>query len=109
MPDPAYPRNASGQTYGSAARANSPANEPDLILVVADDGKEGYVRKADLDRANGMEAAKGFKSPAEALAWQANARAQGNQVIPVFDMDGKKRIGTFTVYVTEGEIVNGVE
>lgn len=68
-PDPTYAINASGQTYGSDLQANSPANQPDLILVVATNGKEGYVLRSDLDAADGTTASESFKSPADALAW----------------------------------------
>src|SRR5262245_44325097 len=37
-PDPGYPRNASGETYGSAAEAWSPDQQPDLILVMFGQG-----------------------------------------------------------------------
>jgi hypothetical protein len=93
MPDPKYPVNEEGLTYGSLLDSNSPENEPDLILVVATNGKEGYAKKSDLDVAHGPV----FKSPAEALAWQ-EANADVDTVVPVYEKDGKTVIGEFVVY-----------
>lgn len=91
-----YPRNASGQTYGSALTANSPENEPDLILVISDSGRTGYVLKNALDAANGTEASKSFSSPEQAIAWQ-NSQALQDRIVAVYSSDGKTQIGTFTV------------
>ena len=45
----AYPVNENGDTFGSAAAVSDPSNEPDLIRVLATNGKEGYAKKTDLD------------------------------------------------------------
>jgi len=39
--------NSRGQTFGSLADAISPETEPDLILVEASNGTEGYIRLMD--------------------------------------------------------------
>jgi len=39
--------NSRGQTFGSLADATSPDTEPDLILVEASNGTEGYIRLLD--------------------------------------------------------------
>jgi hypothetical protein len=44
-----WPRNASGQTYGSGLLARSPADEPDIIRVEATNGKTGYSLRVDLE------------------------------------------------------------
>lgn len=93
---PVYPRNAAGETYGSALAATSPSNEPDLILVVTADGKQGYVRKHDLDEANGAAAAATFTNPAQALAWQA-AQVGKTHTITVYTSDGTTIAGEFVV------------
>ena len=82
-----WTRNASGQTYGSGLLARSPADEPDLILVEATNGKVGYSSRVDLE---GPEP----KTPEEALRLQA---AQGGKprAIPVYLSDGKTAIGVF--------------
>lgn len=96
MPAPNYDKNAKGLTFGSAAEANAPENEPDLIAAVATNGKEGFVYKSDLDQANGSAAAENFKSPEEALAWQEN-EGRLDKTIPVYAVDGEKVIGQFVV------------
>jgi hypothetical protein len=97
MPAPHYSQNAAGQTYGSAAIAPSPDEEPDLIAAATTDGREGYVLRTDLNDANGSTAAKSFKSPQDALDWQAGEAAQSDQEIPVYAVDGKTVIGSFLI------------
>ena len=96
MSKPEYPKNSRGLTYGSAAIADRPENEPDLIRVISDSGREGYVKKTDLDDANGTTAAKSFRSPEDALKWQATEGSK-NHPIPVYDVSGETRLDTFTV------------
>jgi hypothetical protein len=48
-PPPNYPANRSGLTYGSPAEATTLDNGPDLVLVVATNGKEGYARRAGIE------------------------------------------------------------
>jgi len=62
---------------------------PDLVLVIADGGAEGYVYSDEL---NGPLPS----SPAEALAWQAEGRFD-NRVLPVYESDGVTQIGTYPV------------
>jgi hypothetical protein len=101
-PDPSYAKNSKGQTFGSAAEATSPEAEPELILVVATNGKEGYVLKSDLDAANGQTASESFKSPEDALKWQ-ETQGRKDQVIPVYKSDGITRIGTFLVFGADSQ------
>lgn len=84
-----WPKNARGLTYGSAADAKSPQDEPDLIRATATNGKVGYVLKTDLD--GPMPS-----SPEEALAQQA-ANAGKTRVIPVYEADGTTMIGEFLI------------
>ncbi|MDM4762784.1 hypothetical protein QT381_07165 [Galbitalea sp. SE-J8] len=93
MPNPQYAVNANGQSYGSAADANSPDTEPDLIGVVADNGKTGYVLKTELAEADGSN----ITSPEEAVKWE-NGGAKVNHTVDVYESDGTTVIGTFTVY-----------
>ncbi|WP_304425877.1 hypothetical protein [uncultured Adlercreutzia sp.] len=46
-----YPCNVAGMTYGNVSDAPSGELEPDLIEAVATNGKEGYVKRAELDLA----------------------------------------------------------
>lgn len=85
----AWPTNAEGLTYGSAALAGSPQDEPDLIEAEATNGKIGYVLRSDLE---GPEPA----TPQEALQQQA-AFAERDQLIPVYKSDGITAIGVFVV------------
>jgi len=101
MPAPHYGKNAAGQTYGLIASAAAASQSPDLVLVVATNGKQGYVTASDLATAEGT----GFSSPQEALAWQAAQNGQ-SQSIPVYKSDGTTRIGDFTLEVTVGRAVN---
>jgi hypothetical protein len=87
-PDPGYRRNASGETYGSAAEAWSPDRVPDLILVGFDQGREGYVKKKDLDSPK-------FTNPQDAIEWSRRKEGQV-EVITVYESDGRTAIGTFT-------------
>ena len=96
MAVPNYSKNSIGLSYGSALSAVSPENEPDLILVVATNGLEGYVYKSDLDAANGNEVAKSFSSPEQAVRWQETQGLQ-DRMIAVYNIDGKTKIGEFIV------------
>ena len=92
---PTYQTNAAGQTYGVLSAAVLPKDGPDLILVQAMEGKEGYVLKKTLDEVTGAN----VSSPAEAVAWQQRQDAASwvNTSIPVFESDGVTRIGSFEV------------
>jgi hypothetical protein len=84
-----WPKNGSGQTYGSGLRATSPVDEPDLILVEATNGRVGYSLRTDLEDPDPS-------TPEEAVRLQA---AQGGRPreIPVYLVDGKTEIGVFLV------------
>ncbi|HVK30395.1 MAG TPA: hypothetical protein VM575_18795 [Nocardioides sp.] len=76
--------NDDGDTYG----VDNDRGSPDLVAVVADDGTEGYARRADLD---------GFtpRTPAEALEYQ-RTRAP-SVTVEVVASDGRTVVGTMTV------------
>jgi hypothetical protein len=83
-----YKVNARGLTYGSAQYARNVASEPDLILVVATNGKEGYAKKSDLEGdGSGLPS-----NPAEAATYSPSATS-----IPVYDSDGVTQIGSFQI------------
>jgi hypothetical protein len=70
--------------------ARTPADEPDLISAIGDDGKIGYLKKADLDRGTP-------NSPEEAIQMQ-NARKDGSgRVLKLYAEDGTTVIGQRTV------------
>ena len=59
---------------------------PDLIAVISDEGKEGYVYKEELNQEMN------FHSPEEALEWQKHQPLS----ITVFKSDGETVIGKFS-------------
>lgn len=120
MPAPTYSTNANGESFGSAADAASPAAEPDLISVIttngltpqeaaaltpsevadtrAGGGEQGFVRKAELDKANGSD----VKTPAEAVEWMRTGALE-DHVVTVYKSDGVTPIGQFVVYGLESQ------
>lgn len=89
--------NEKGQTYGSNLANTEYGNEPDLILVEADNGKSGYVYKDDFyDTANQP------KNPEEAVAYtkmvEKKVKKHGYyKAIPVYEKDGTTVIGSFKI------------
>lgn len=92
-PKPTYKTNAQGLTYGSAAEATSPADEPDLIAVEYEADRNGYVYKKDLDDAQGPGE---YATPEEVLKWQENDGQEARSV-SVYEVDGKTVIGEFVI------------
>jgi hypothetical protein len=84
-----WPRNDRGLTYGTPTETEKGYHEPDLIRVVATNGKVGYAYRTDLD---GMTP----DTPAQAVEWQVE-QAGRSRVIPVCEADGVTRIGEFVV------------
>lgn len=87
-----YPKNKNGQTYGSAAYATTPDNEPDLIEAWGVDGDFGYVKSSDL---YGEKP----KTPEEAIAKQNREAEEGDRIIPLYASDGVTVIGSFKISV----------
>jgi hypothetical protein len=82
-----YKTNADGQTYGSDGGAPAgPVDEPDLVAVQATNGKVGYAYANQLYGPTST-------SPAQAVATDN----QPARIIPVYESDGKTRIGQFRV------------
>lgn len=92
--------NESGQTYG----AENPDGTPDLIAVVATNGREGYVHRAELEEANGTAAAREFTSPEDAIRWQEE-RAGKTFTVPVYEADGTTQIGEFVIESGVGAVI----
>lgn len=84
--------NQSGQTYG----VENGNGSPDLIAVIASNGRGGYVHRTDLEEADGTAAAREFSSPEEALRWQEE-RAGKTFTVPVYEADGTTLIGEFII------------
>jgi hypothetical protein len=85
---PVFPRNQSGQSYGSDMHSTSPATEPDLVLACGTDGTIGYVKSSDL---YGTQP----KTPEEAVA--QNPKVGDVKQIPLYASDGKTVIGKYNI------------
>lgn len=102
-----FPKNASGQTYGSGMDATSPYNMPDLVQAIGVGGIEGYVRLADL---NGPMP----QTPAQAIALMKDTKSGTVRQIPLYAQDGKTVIGVFdvggtsAVYTSQSQLPNPV-
>jgi hypothetical protein len=82
-----FPRNATGETYGSARDVSPYEKTPDLIEAMGINGKIGYIR---LNELNGEDP----KTPEEALSKQAN---DIGREINVYKNDGKTVIDKFII------------
>ena len=78
-----FPTNRYGLTYGSDANVGNPAHLPDLIQVIGDSGRHGFVLKEDNDTA-------GLETP--------------KTKVPVFSEDGQTQIDTFTIAPPDGVV-----
>lgn len=78
--------NAHGQTFGVG---NDHGQEPDLLAVIATNGRAGYAYSSELDGPMPT-------SRAQALAWQKENAGHG-RTINVYESDGTTIIGTFVV------------
>lgn len=87
--DVTFSTNATGQTFGSALNARSVAEEPDLILVEATNGKQGYVKKSEL------EPPASLKTPEDNIAYSKQNEA--GRTLTVYASDGKTVVGEFKV------------
>lgn len=85
--------NANGDTFGVGG---GPDGEPDLIAVVATNGRSGYVYADALAAADGTTAAEGFRSPEDALEWQERNKGI-RHAVPVYLEDGETVIGEFVI------------
>jgi hypothetical protein len=82
-----YPTNAAGQTYGGEKPL---VKAPDLVAVVATNGKHGYCLNSQLNgRPNPP------KTPEEAKAM--SDRGLRGYTIPVYESDGVTQIGVFQI------------
>jgi hypothetical protein len=83
-----YPVNARGQTYGSGSDAGPDLNGvPDLVSVIATNGKVGYALREDLDSGGAP------RTVEEVRAMQKSG--QRSRDIPVYQQDGTTVIGVF--------------
>lgn len=85
--------NDNGDTYGIM---DAPEGTPDLVSVYATNGQLGYVYVDELAEADGTAAVETFRTPQDALDWQA-AREGQRFAIPVYRSDGETVIGEFVI------------
>lgn len=83
-------KNKNNETYGTYIEGET-EQIPDLILVVGDNGKEGYAKKDDLYL-------KQPKTPEEAIEYEKNKK---NRTIPVYKSDGETIIDQ--IKIVEGK------
>jgi hypothetical protein len=79
--------NDDGQTYGVI----NDRGTPDLVAVIATNGRSGYVYAAQL-----RDASDEVRSPAEAISSQAKTTS-----IPVYEADGQTPVGQFEIRAVE--------
>lgn len=92
-----YPRNNLGETYGSAlfyGYGRGYGFSPVLVAAVGTGGVHGYVREADLNPY--------LDTRKDAVDYMS--KLEKNRVLPLYDKDGKKVIGTF---VLDGSFTSG--
>ena len=97
---PNYPKNKNGQTYGSTGNVMV-EDYPDLVGVIATNGKEGYVYKEDFVDEYVPQ------SPEEAVEYmevlkELNDQGIYFQVVPVYGSDGETVIGEFEISIDVG-------
>lgn len=89
-----FPVNAQGDSYGPSENVAF-EDWPDLILVEASNGADGYVERDLLNEVTGAN----VSSPEEAVAWQKQSDSEGWTVkeLPVYESDGRTQVGVFVV------------
>jgi hypothetical protein len=94
--------NSSGETYGSSLGILNFEDEPDLIAATGVDSIEGYVKKTDLYEHS-------VTSPEEALIFMKSKNATEVRAIPLYDLEGKKVIGSFEITPSKDVIETIIE
>ena len=100
---PAFSVNENGQTYGSDMKIEDPQAAPDLISILASNGKEGYAYKEDLYALEYYlteeKALENSKIQTEIFKKAAKKNPDVMIVpwhsIPVYESDGKTIIGEY--------------
>jgi hypothetical protein len=91
-PGATIPHKSTGLTYGSSLGALDETGVPDLVLVIATNGKHGYVYRSALNAADGSN----VSTLQGAAAWAAGG-ATVSHTIAVYAEDGTTVIGAFTI------------
>lgn len=85
--------NEKGETFG----VENDSGEPDLIAVVASNGRRGYVYADELDSATGGD----VSTPKEAREWMKNW-PHDPVLVDVYEFDGETLIGQFVAGSSSG-------
>ena len=94
--DGAYPVNSKGETYGSGLDSSIVGYDPDLILVRASNGAEGYALSRELEWGNYPGQ---INTPDDALAYMEWLGTQPNpRLVPVYDVNRDNIVGYFEIY-----------
>ena len=113
--DYVYPKNENGQTYGPdwmgpdwmGAGEGYEEHAPDLIAASGVNGKQGYVKRTDLDNLDGSP----VSTPEEADEYMERKNQRNGKnyyiVIPVFAEDGVTEIDQFWIYNGSGKYGTG--
>lgn len=88
----AWPVNAFGESYGNALYATSPQDEPDLLTATSTEGARGYVRRTELEAADGTAPLRQGAVPG-ALP----SRDAADRTVAVYQLDGRTEIGRFLI------------
>ncbi|WP_440710363.1 hypothetical protein [Herbiconiux sp. YIM B11900] len=88
--------NAAGETYGIMNKPG--AGEPDLIAASgsASNGERGYIRRTELEAADGTAAMQEFSTAEDVKTWQ-DENAGVDRTIPLYESDGVTQIGRFLI------------
>ena len=102
--DYVYPVNENGQTYGLDWMGDDyEEHAPDLIAAEGVNGKQGYVKRIDLDDSDGSL----VSTPEEATQYMERKNQRNGKnyyiVIPVFAEDGVTEIDQFWTYNGSGQ------
>lgn len=84
-----YKVNENGQSYGSASSEED--DLPDLIAIIAENGKRGYVYKEDFTR----------RIPKTIEEAVVPSMESDDIVIPVYESDGTTEIGIYRISVED--------
>jgi len=104
-----YPKNENGQTYGLDWMGDDyEEHAPDLIAAQGVNGKQGYVKRTDLDDPDGSL----VSTPEEAVQYMERKNQRNGKnyyiVIPVFAEDGVTEIDQFWIYNGSGQYGPGI-
>ncbi len=98
-PNGGFPTNSSGETYGNSYWIDCLGYEPDLIAVGATNGESGYARREELELGFQLGYPCEIGDPDASIDYTEWCKDQPlYYYIPVYDVEGKTKIGEFEIY-----------